>query len=125
MKILFIAKWKKGTVDRVLKVEMGVELEQDRWCEGSFAMREVGHRLFQTFYSQFDVNVVESHVAVMQPSQGAQITVNGVMRFNGKADQGNEGGDCIRSGRKRWKTVKMAELDVGVLNGLVLPLGGG
>ena len=104
---------------------MGVELEQDRWYEGSFAMREVGHRLFQPFYSQFDVNVVESHVAVMQPSQGAQITVNGVMRFNGKADLGNEGGDCIRSGRKRWKTVKMAELDVGVLNGLVLPLGGG
>ena len=39
---------------------MGVELEQNRWREWSLAMRDVDHRLFQTFYSQFDVNVVES-----------------------------------------------------------------
>ena len=51
--------------------------------------------------------------------------MNGMMRFYGKADQGDEGGDCIRSGRKRWKTVEIAELEVDVLNELVVPLGGG
>ena len=39
---------------------MGVELEQDGSCEWSFATREVDHRLFQAFYSQSDVNVVET-----------------------------------------------------------------
>ena len=44
----------------VTKVEMGVELEQDGWCEWSFAIRDVDHRLFQTFDSPCGVNVVKS-----------------------------------------------------------------
>ena len=47
-----------------------------------------------------------------------------MMRFNGKADQGGKGGDCSRNSGKWWKTVEVAELQVGVPNGLVVPLGG-
>ena len=60
-----------------------------------------------------------------ESSQGAQIIVNGMMRFNRKADQGDKGGDGSRSSRKWWKTIEMAELEVGVLNGLVVPLNSG
>ena len=113
----------------VTKVEIGVELEQDGWYEWSFAMRDVDHRLFQTFHSQCGVNVVKSLCVETtkkeESSQGAQIIVNGMMRFNRKADQGDKGGDGSRSSRKWWKTIEMAELEVGVLNGLVVPLNSG
>ena len=49
----------------VTKVEMGDELEQDGWCEWSFAMRNADHRLFQAFNTQSDVNVVESFCVEM------------------------------------------------------------
>ena len=47
------------------------------------------------------------------------------MRFNRKADQGDKGGDSSRSSSKLWEAVEMAELEVGVPNGLVVPLSGG
>ena len=48
-----------------------------------------------------------------------------MIRFNRKADQGDKGGDGSRSSRKLWEAVEMAELEVGVPNGLVVSLSGG
>lgn len=60
----------------------------------------------------------------VQPPEGAEIIVDGVMRFHRKADQSDKGGDCRRRSGKLLKVVEMTELQVGIPEGLIVPLDG-
>lgn len=75
---------------RVAQIKVGMEMKQNRRRKRSFAVGNVNHGLLQTFLRQFDMNVVKGwSIQVtedVKTPQGAEIIVDGVVRFDGETD---------------------------------------